>query len=469
MSQAPKPPENPYHLLVDKNPDMFEKALLNAVDGSRAMLNRVKDTLCRTDAGAVTDDFGVPGHNEIYKALEYYYAMRPSLDSARMGSTAARMFFEAAASNGSPNLGLDEVEEAVAHLVDIQSMDHGECVAMVSGGYDYWLKKRRIKKIYQAATSQEDWNPDDLIENARRQHSAITKNSGAPQTKFAFGAGVKAGKLHVQRFSSGIAKLDVSLGGGWGRTEAALWIAGTGAGKTVMACQQAVTLARQGLVGALITTEQPHEELEPRIISAHANIPFDRIKDGVDRNQLTHEEALRMDNLMASLETGMFIEDWMHDRSKSIGTDLDELVESYKKEHGRCDYIILDWIGGALGQMSLNNIEHIRQIYQMTADKLCDLAREHNMIVQFYAQANPVQAKNKQKIDHTMLAECKTMGRNATYILGISALEEDGCDDTKPSFKPEQFIHSSKGRKSMTYPVRVRRDFGYQRFSDWWK
>jgi hypothetical protein len=384
-----------------------------------------------------------------------------------MSPTLLRSFLQSSADEGSPNLGLDEIDEAVTYVAELQAMDSAESVALASAGYEYWLKKRRFQRMYQSVTSQEDWSPEELLEKAQREQSQISKTSSKVRTKFRFGEGIDAQKFNLQRFSTGIAKLDGCTGGGWARTEHVLWIAPTGAGKTVMACQQAVQLARQGLLGVLITTEQDHEELEPRIISAFANIPFERIKDGIDLTKLTVEETKNVRAVQASLQDNLFIEDWVSNRELTVESDLDKLVEDYKKEHGRCDFVILDWIGGAI-TAGISDASQLRLMYQNTADCMSNLAKKHNMLTQSFAQAHPKQAQNKPKVDQGMISECKTIGRNATYIFGISAMEEAEMADNKTSFRKEQFLHCSKGRKSLPFPVRVKREFEYQRFRDWW-
>lgn len=461
------PSENEIHRMVDKDPLSFEKYLLRAIDGSKSFFQRVRDTLCRTDTGTDVNDFTMAPHNEIYRALLNYYTIRPDMAAANISEQACRSFLQAAAEGGSGNIGLHEVDQIALYVRDVlQAIDPAEAVAMVSASYEYWLKKRRLRKLFNSVTSKENWNPDTFVDDAITQRKEIDRLREKKRTKFAFGDGMDEGEFDLERFSTGIPALDASLGGGWARTEYTLWIAPTGAGKTVMAMQQGVTLVRQKLKGIIISTEQRHIELEPRIVSAWANIPFDRIKDGIKERHLTHMESMAVNQLKLELKESLWIENWMHDRSKSILNDLDDLVESYKKEHGSCDFVILDWIGGALGERAKSNPEIIRHLFQHTSDKMADLARDHDIITHAFIQAHPGQARNKQEIDSSMISECKTAGVNATNILGISALLANADDHN--TFKEEQYIHCSKSRKGGARKVRVRREFGYQRFKDWW-
>lgn len=452
--------------MVNTDQEQFEKLLIRAVDGSRTFYERVRDTLCVTDLNADIDDFGVPAHNDLYRSIADYYLIRSDKDATNIPGHVLKSMMQSRAAAGSPNIGLDEVDDVIPYMLEIQALPFEDALAVATGGYEYWLKKRRLKRMFNASTSMEDWDPDTLITNAQQAQAQISRAT-QQQTKFEFGAGIKKGKIIVERYSSGISKLDAVLGGGWGRKEYCLWIAGSGGGKTVMACQQAVTLANQGLLGVYISTEQPHEELEPRIISAQANIPFERVKDGIDWDKLTAEEAVRVRAVMENLAGKLFFEDWMNDRSKTVVADLDNLVHEYKKIHGRCDFLILDWLGGALGE-GITATDQMRLVINQTDDKMSDLAREHDMITHAYAQAHPIQSKNKERVDRTMVTDCKTVGRNATYILGISSMEDlENVNDTA-TYKLEQKIHCSKARKSVPAPIRVRRDFGFQRFKDWW-
>lgn len=458
---------NPAITMVDKDPMEFERFLIKAVDGSKVFFDRVKASLCTTDLGQEVDDFQVPGHNALYKALYTYYSLRSDVTAANAPAPMMKSFLGSEAMAGSKNLGLDEVDDAITHFQGIQALEHADAVAIASGGFEYWLKKRRLKRMFHAATSMEDWNPDMLLENAQKERDAITKANMTRKTRTSFGECMDQETLDIPRFSSGIAALDAVLGGGWGRKEHVMWIAPSGAGKTVMACQQGVTLARQGLTGCIITTEQHAEELEPRIISAFANIEFKKIKDKIDKSKLTYDELKRIAEVRQVIEGRLFFENWMEDRSLSVVSDLENLVEEYKREYGRMDFVILDWLGGALGGQSSDPGE-LRLVMQNTADKMSDLARQQNIICQSFAQAHPTLSKNKLRVDQTMISDCKTVGRTATYIFGISAVETREVD-AHESYMREQQLFCSKGRKSVPAPIKIRREFEYQRFSDPWK
>ena len=85
-----------------------------------------------------------------------------------------------------------------------------------------------------------------------------------------------------------------------------------------------------------------------------------------------------------------------------------------------------------------------------------------------FAQANFVQAKNRKKVDISMIAECKSVGNKAENIYGMSCLllpdAED--DDVRDAYKEEQYLYASKSRKSRGIGCRMWRDFDYQRFTD---
>lgn len=459
--------DNPAYELAAKRNEDYEKYLIRAIDGSRAFFDRVKDTLCVSETGKDTDDFAKPYHNEIYRAIKRYYEVRSDIDAANISPSACRAFLQTSAEGGSGNIGIDEVETLTTYVTStLQQVDVREAVSMVSEAYDFWLKRRRMRKMFQSVVSRENWDPDELMDQVKQTVSHIDHNQKKNQTSFTFGDGLDSEELDLIRYSSGLPALDAALGGGWAKTEYTLWIAPTSAGKTVMALQQGVTLVRQGLVGVIITTEQRNIELEPRVISAWANVPFDRIKDGVKMNKLTHTEAIALQKLRAELQGKLFFENWMFDRSKSVVNDLSTLVDEYKKKYGRCDFVILDWIGGALGEGLTP--EGIRLTYQKTSDKMADMARDHDIITMAFIQANVTQSRNRKDIDASMISECKMAGANATNIIGISALI-DRADNAATVYSQEQWLHCSKTRKGPTAPVRVRREFEYQRFKAWWQ
>jgi archaellum biogenesis ATPase FlaH len=267
---------------------------------------------------------------------------------------------------------------------------------------------------------------------------------------------------------SGIPAVD-AVTGGFGFGDLVLVIGVTGVGKTVLACQLATTFALGGHPGMLVTTEQAKEELEPRIYSNFCDIPFDRIKDGVDFEKLSTDQQTAIEGLEARLNGKLEIADWGRERSKSIVHDLQGEVRGFKDQHSAPpQWLILDWIGGALGDVARNKLSETRQRYENAAVNLARIAREENIVLIAFTQASVDAAKNNPRIDASCAAECKTMESSATTVIGISGLEEDLklVEGGALPYRARQYLWVSKSDRG-TGLIAVARRFENQRFESW--
>ncbi len=72
------------------------------------------------------------------------------------------------------------------------------------------------------------------------------------------------------------------------------------------------------------------------------------------------------------------------------------------------------------------------------------------------------------KVDSTCIAECHSLGRKATTIIGISQLQEqlDAMSNGEPPFQRRQFLYVSKSRRGIGGLIPVRRNFEFQRFDN---
>jgi len=234
---------------------------------------------------------------------------------------------------------------------------------------------------------------------------------------------------------------------------------------TVMATQLGSSFGLSKLKGMIITTEEDAEALELRIISARCGIPFKMIKDGLDRSKLTPDQCNRVDELRANLDGYLFIREWsVNSDAKSFTEELRAICENFVDEHGTLDFIIFDWIGGALTKDISNNPNMVRIIYQLAADFMADYAKEANIATISFAQAHPTQSLNKLKVDNTTISECKTMGNKASYMVGITAMFAGEEEDA--TFSDDQWLYFSKGRKIKNMKIPITRKFDFQKFED---
>lgn len=434
----------------------------------QAFFTLVNRVLCKNPQSAeFINDFQDLLANAIFTVLTKYMSCfaAPGSEFKPMDTTTARVLLNTLIDE--QLLLTSEVDPAVELFVECMQMDVGQISTIARNGFGHWLKKRRMKWMVDHQTQAEDWDPHQLTEDIQRSLEALNITGEPKKYGRSFDSGFDVKDFDVERYSSGLRSLDKALGGGFGRKEFTLFIAGTGAGKTVMACQLGLQFALQGKKGVIITTEQPHDQLVVRIASNYCNVPFEQIKDGLKEERLSADQMPKYAEMRIAIGQRLFFENWLEDRSKSIITDLDNYIRGFIGEHEKIDFLILDWIGGALGSMNHTDVAAIRHTYQFTADKLSDLAIAHNIPTIGFAQAHPQQAANKRNIDSTMMSECKSMGRNATNIIGISALiDNERSDENVPIYQTDQFFWVSKARKSSGGQVRFRRRFAFQRIEE---
>jgi hypothetical protein len=455
--------------LVDTQRDWFEAQVLAGCLQSKAFYDRASGVICvdPQNPKKTFEDFSYPADNLIYRLIQQYRkscAGKPGLEIVPVSFLAVTAQAMAAVGDMLP----EQVPQLVDRVTFLSAQPVAGLLPVIESSIGYWLGKSRAQKITTRASADPSWTPEDLVrelsQSVDHAHRAASKTY-----QFEIGGGRLNKTLDIHRIQSGLAEYDRRMGGGFGYKEFSLGIAATGAGKTVHALQTAVTFALNGYPGMFITTEQSHDQLEPRVYSNFCDIPFEFIKDGVDIEKLPADKQEKILALEARLKGKLQISNWNTDRSKSIVSDLQNEVLKFKDTYGvRPHWLVFDWIGGALGQMSIQDLAVIRHVYQQTADKLADIAEQENMVTIAYAQANVQQARNNVRIDSSCLAECKTMGRTASTIFGISNLQEttEGMENGGNSpFLPKQYIFISKARKGTGGLIPVYRKFEFQRFA----
>lgn len=469
MSASPHPA---FHDVIDANLTWFETQVIAACCQHPSFCGSVKDTLCvhPGEPEKLQEDFSFPVDNLIYRIIRRY---REETAGHAGVNVVPQNYFDAALNTlvKKGEVLAEHVPLALARVQFLLAQPAESILPQLADHVGYWLTKSRVQKaVVVAANDPNHRRPEELAAEIN-QAVALQHQIGTEKSEHEFGDGWTKGGADVQRLPTRITRFDAAVGGGLGFGEFALFIAGQGAGKTVTACQLAATFAADGRDGVLITTEQPHVELERRVVSNRCNLPFDLIKDGLQLDRLTSDKAAEVANLRDQIQKRLLILEWRSDRAKSMTTDLREVVREYREKRGKNpDWLIIDWIGGGLGPLSPQQLQYFRLIYQQLANELGGIAERENIVVIGFIQANTVSAKNKLRIDSTDIAECKTAGQRASTIVGISAMQEtddamEGADAAP--YRRKQFWFVSKARKGTGGLVPVERDFEYQRFRNW--
>jgi hypothetical protein len=454
--------------LIDSQPDWFEGSVLAAACRSREFYNQFHTVLCVAEQpGETQNDFSYPSDNLIYRIIGQFRqitAGMPGMDV--VPESFFQVTLQAYLQLG--DVQPDQIEPTLQRVKFLMNCPLEQMIPVISQGVGHWISKTRVRKVVARSMAEPSWSPVEFVRSLAVAESA-GRQASAPAYAHLFGDGRKAGKLHVDRLPSGINRLDRAMGGGFGVKEMTLIIGSTGAGKTVLASQLASTFAQSGFPGIWISTEETHDQLEPRIYSNACQIPYNQIKDGIDLNKLSKDKADMALALEAKIGTNMLILDWVTDRSKTIDTDLSEEIRKFKERFKTPPrWLMFDWLGGAQGTLTTAQMAVQRQLLQQTADGLADQAVAHNMVVIALAQGNITLCRNNMKIDSSCLMDNKTLGRKATTILGISQLQEqtDAMAGGEPPYLRKQFLFASKTRRGVGGLIPIIRNFEFQRYEN---
>ena len=372
------------------------------------------------------DDFETAELNALYACISKHRLANPDGGSLTRG-LAETMLRQVATELYAP-VSDDEIPATLALYEAAMAIDVGEAAEIVRDGFVHWIRKRRTSLVVQKGSALPSWDPVKMDETRAVHTKLIDQLLETDDEAFVAFDKIVAPPL-VELIPSGLRACDESLGGGFGKSEFSLVVAPSGSGKTTFGCQLAGTFGLQGYKVLFITTEQPPDELQPRIVSNLCGIRFDRIRGGLQRSTLSLEERNRHEKICGSLGANLHFADWSKSRSRSIRTDLRAEVERFITLNGRVDVVIFDWIGRALGPGVGKDQHALRLAFQETGDALADIARESKIVVIGFAQAAIGSTRGKKRIDQDDIAECKSLGRSATNVIGISALRDETDDD----------------------------------------
>lgn len=492
---------------INRNPEWFEKAVLAVCCKDIASFNKFKIVLCLKSGtkDKHVDDFDTPTHNILYSAIKAYnnlFAEAPPQVFKPISLGKMRTFLQDKAQRGEM-LMLSEVDQVLSYFENniLNFEADQDTIFLVTAGLPFYLKTVRARKITNSA-SLFGANLDDLALSCEEDIQLINKIADGNKILHDIPDRIQLSSISYfdepnenihESLDSDLVRLNEALSS-FRKGHAYLFIGGTGAGKTIIACQLATAFSFiNNASGLYISTEQKHDELYRRIVSNKCSIPHRTISLGIFKDKLTPAEQQRYIQFRtkcADLNAGgtQFINwgNFQKQNDVNIIKKIEDEIDTYEKESGRkVDYVILDWIGGALGSMA-DAGDKTRHIYQATADALEELCRKRNFVAIAFAQAVPA-AVNKVKVDSLDLSECKTMGRNYSAIIGISSLYSEeyarqldqdrskkrkdhrvGSDfEDVATYAIKQFLFISKSRFADPKAVPFKREYEYQRAAPW--
>lgn len=453
--------------IVDNTTDIYEQMVLCCVINSPNFYFQYRSVIgYHSENPQMTEckDFTIELDNTIYNVASQYYEL--------LNQTNKTSDIQPCTQNWINNVvtGLIDSQKKpetfkmslVPRLQAIQKFVCEDIKSTVELGLSYWLEqKRAMRKMNEALYSQQE------LPGIMKDLQVIQKTSQITEDEpdsFVDACVTDDDDLTLEYMPGPLETLNLATGQGFARGEAVGILAPQGAGKTVFACQHADCYACDSNNVLLITTEQPMKKLFPRFVSMRCNIPFSRINRGVHLDRLLNsEEKKTVTEYQNRISQHLRVKKW--DKSLSLAQGLEPIIDQYIDSGFEPDVIIVDWIGGGLGQN--RKLDFLRHYYKESADKMADIANAYNAVSMYFAQAHVSARGKEQAVTDQYLNECKSMFDNATWGIGISALEnKDKEQKQKESYQTKQFLNPFKTRMSEGFLIEVHRDFGFQRFKD---
>jgi len=465
--------------LVTENPQWYEDNLLSTIIRNEKFYKQItKDVVCSEcdDFKTKYKDFTSPVDNIIYGFIEKFYETNKEKENER-GVSQSWLSTLLLAYKNAGNLLANEYNIAVGKLDKYYSTDTTAFESMIKDGFEFWLNARRSAQLVAEFNNQE--SPLELLKEKTTQE--IKRIKSLDNTSFSFGGETSSilkddSELEGEEFKNryplpGELSAAAQKLGGIAKKEGALFTIPSGGGKTVLACQLASGFAVESSANVLLfTTEQPPEELVPRIVSCRTNIPFNLIMDGVFASKLNSQQKEAILNLEETLAPRLKIIDWSN-RDKTIEEHLTKELDAKIDEGFIPDIIIFDWIGGGLAATKYRKTEDYRNAFLHTGDNFTTILKQYNLAGVAFAQADSTQSENVTYITSKHTSIGKQLHISFSLAVGVSALmnavtNKGASGAGEEVYKPIQVWNPYKVRKGTPKSFRMKREFGYQRWVD---
>lgn len=461
--------------LYDKDQNAFERNLFGAfVYGEipKASVTRV----CSVHFNdARYRDFVSRLHNGLFIAYQMYVEMQgegaktpPLPEWSLLGQLCLIV-----ATKHPELLSADDIPDLEKEWYEILGTEKNErSVVAAKGVLRAWLMYTRVRKEYNTANvgGALRRSPKALLNRLQKKVDEVdTQETPDGQAIFEWDDVPLHQESGGEKVSSGIPLLDRALGGGFHKKHAYLFLAITGGGKTTFTTQMAATFAiLQDLGGILITTEDPPHMLRQRLVSHCCRMDWEKVRSDPEftsRHNMTPKQAESYDEMNEHFRRNLMVVDWT--MADNMVDDYDDLIRQYEERKGKKpDFILMDWIGGALEHATkdakVHNGGELRHVYDAAAAALIGCCRKHNLVCIYNAQTNR-SSQNKAFVTINEVGESFGITKGVAGVIGMSALLDAGEEDGSNLYKEDQILFVSKSRFGRGGKVQFRRKFEFQR------
>lgn len=474
--------------LITNSPEKYEEFILAACLTSDELWSKLSRVLCQVvkksgsyEVTNYVNDFSTPEKYALFRAiLKFRETPGTTVNIPKAGIEAA--LSSLTAEDGTVTAGVD-TKDVLDLFTSIKKEYTKEAVeAIVNDTWQTWATNIRIQQqLLYLKRSGAAANVVEKLDNINTIVSGIKDLAKTEKTTFSINDVLVQEEVIVDRIplSRTFKGLNECLGGGFGKTEHAIFLVPTGRGKTVISCQIAAEVAAAGRHVLLITTEQHPRELVPRMVSCMSyslakgpmgRISFDKIKDGITPElyeMFTNDQKEVLNTFAKATNPYLHIENWVCSNNEvaDIKKILDNVNATLPNDE-KVEMVILDWIGGAITKGIVDsNVK--RNTLKNAAIQMHEIAYKYNVACISTAQADKA-ALGKKRVTGENFADCKSLHDEAEVAFGLSAIRTTETDDATgektSSYKNEQRLFCFKSRKAEGMDIPVLCNFKYQRF-----
>lgn len=160
--------------IINDEPVWFEKAVLSLALKDSAFREMVHLQLCKPLAnGKVVEDFRNSIACALYVAHDRYVSCFTNTAEPYRPMDAATCRFLLGLMVGEQLLLPNEIDRGVEMFTECMETDTAQFAVLVRKGFNYWLSKRRVRLAIEKMSHSTDWNPRELLDEARRDLDAI--------------------------------------------------------------------------------------------------------------------------------------------------------------------------------------------------------------------------------------------------------------------------------------------------------
>lgn len=474
MSTNEKPE---YEKLVDTHPEWFEQFLLVVLLRYPKVFRTHMDKICgpktrskdwKTASAAMQinanhRDFRLPAANFLFCLARQYYVCSEAEDLLFPYNLATSWAQKMEESGDLMPRESETISQLYYSCLTIPDSDVQAYAPMFTAeAILYWLQKARVRTITEQV-GRNNLTLNSLEEIIGREKAAVGSATKVSAVSLGAGIGQDEEEEETLRIPSPWYDLNKKMGGGFPVRTYTLIGGATDAGKTSVATQITGHAAKLGYNVLFITTEDPLPKIQGRILSNLANVPYELINEKVVPRLLPENHRNNILKTIEEVEPRLRIVDWALELDVDVTSSLGGILNDLDQEGWVPDMIVLDWIGGAMGELNDERLALLRHIMMRASNFMANVAKSRNVASVATCQLDPKKGYNRKAVSHVDVAENKKLAVPAQYFLALTGMLADENEENA-SFQEEQFFNITKCKGAKGGKVKLKRALHYQRF-----